>query len=172
MSTGDADAMIEYDRARSSPKRQRPSRLPHVSIVRTVPRPTVSRPRIPKPDEWFTRSSDVTLQKIIDGSLQIAWSPSESRRHSRCSPAEVLSRPSSRRQRSTSSTREADTRVAITLVAAAALHRVALASPGGRHLAKVRGRSSSRDSCCLHRAPAVAGSAKAGSCGAISCLGR
>ncbi len=78
-----------------------------------------------------------------------------SRRHSRCSPAEVLSRPSSRRQRSTSSTREADTRVAITLVAAAALHRVALASPGGRHLAKVRGRSSSRDSCCLDRAPAV-----------------
>jgi hypothetical protein len=48
-----------------------------VSIVRTVPRPTVSRPRIPKPDEWFTRLSDATLQKIVDGSLQIVWLPSE-----------------------------------------------------------------------------------------------
>jgi hypothetical protein len=45
--------------------------------VPTSARPAVSGPRIPKPDEWFTRLSDATLEKIVDGSLPIARLPSE-----------------------------------------------------------------------------------------------
>jgi len=33
--------------------------------------------RIPKPDAWFRRLSDATLEKVIGGSLGIAWTARE-----------------------------------------------------------------------------------------------
>jgi hypothetical protein len=35
------------------------------------------RSRIPKPDEWFSRLTNSTLEKIIRGSLGIDWSAGE-----------------------------------------------------------------------------------------------